>query len=130
MEQSILTSTKKVLGLAENYTAFDLDIITFINSTFTSLSELGIAPAEGFAIEDAEKKWSDLGISTNELGLVKSYIYLKVRMMFDPPPTSFGIEAIDSQIKEHEWRLTNHRDTTPDTSYVTVVVVDEDEVVI
>lgn len=129
MDQSILTSTKKVLGLAENYTAFDLDIITFINSTFTSLSELGVAPATGFAIEDAEQKWSDLELSTNELGLVKTYVYLKVRMMFDPPATSFGIEAIGNQIKEHEWRLTNHRDTTPDTSYVTVVV-DEDEVVI
>jgi hypothetical protein len=129
METSILSSVKKLLGLAEDYTAFDMDIVVFINSAFTSLSELGIAPANGFAIEDTKAKWEDLDLSQNELGLVKTYVYLKCRLLFDPPATSFVIDAITKQITEHEWRLTNHRDTHKDTSYQPLVVVTEEEVV-
>lgn len=128
MEDSILKSTKKMLGLEEAYTVFDLDITTFINSAFVSLSQLGVSSASGFAIEDAEQKWSDLALADNEINMVKTYIYLKARILFDPPTTSFQIEAIENQIKEHEWRLTTHRETNPDTSYVPVVV--EEEVII
>lgn len=129
MEASILKSTKKMLGLSDDYTAFDLDIITFINSAFVSVSQLGVTPAEGFAIEDDAAKWEDLALSANETNLVKTYIYLKVRMLFDPPTTSFLIEAVTEQVKEHEWRIANHRDTTKDTYYDTVVV-EEEEVIL
>lgn len=106
MENSILTSTKKILGLAEDYTAFDLDVLTHINSVFSILSQLGIGPALGFSIEDKEATWDDFGVAADKLQMVRTYMYLKVRMLFDPPSTSFQIEAMNSQIQEHEHRLT------------------------
>lgn len=110
MEPSILTSTKKILGLSEDYTAFDLDVITHINTAFSVLNQLGIGPALGFAIEDKSAVWSDLALPQNQLSMVRTYIYLKVRMLFDPPNTSFLIEAMNNQIQEHEWRLSTFRE--------------------
>lgn len=110
IEQSILKSTKKILNLSPDYTAFDLDVITSINSAFSSLSQLGIGPATGFSIEDDTAAWTDFTIPQNQLNMVKTYVYLKVRMIFDPPATSFHIEAMNKQIAEHEWRLTVARD--------------------
>lgn len=112
MEQSILTSTKKILGVSETYTAFDLDIITHINSTFSTLNQLGIGPVDGFMIEDDSAEWADLELPENQLHMVKSYIFLRVRMLFDPPTTSFLIEAMVNQIEQHEWRLSLFRETT------------------
>lgn len=105
MEQSILMGTKKILGLPSDYTAFDHDVITHINSAFSTLSQLGIGPSEGFMIEDNAKTWDDFVDPNNNLNGVRSYIYLKVRMLFDPPTTSFLIEAMNKQIQEMEWRL-------------------------
>lgn len=105
MESSILNSTKKILGISEDYTAFDLDIITHINSVFSHLNQIGVGPAEGFMIEDEGYLWDDFNVPTNQLNLVKTYVFLKVRMLFDPPSTSFLIEAMNEQIREHEWRL-------------------------
>lgn len=122
MESSILISTKKVLGISENYTTFDQDIITYINSAFASLSQLGVTPAAGFFIEDASAAWDDLAISINEIGIVKTYICLKTRMLFDPPATSFLIDAVNKQITEHEWRLAANRETNPDLYYVPEVI--------
>ena len=110
MEESILTSTKKILGLDEAYTAFDLDVITHINAAFSILSQLGVGPEGGFYIEDASDVWADFIVPPDQLHLVKTYIYLKVRSLFDPPTTSFLIEATEKQIKEYEWRLNIFRE--------------------
>ena len=106
METSVLTSTKKILGLAESYTAFDLDVITHINAAFSTLTQLGIGPPTGFMIEDSAKQWSDfLGIDDLNHNLVKTYVYLRVRLLFDPPTTSYLLGALQQQIEQIEWRL-------------------------
>ncbi len=110
MESSILISTKKILGVAANYTAFDLDIITHINSALSTLDQLGVGPVLGFAIEDDTSLWSDLAIPQNQLSMVRTYIFIKTRMLFDPPTTSFLIDAMNKQIQEHEWRLSVFRE--------------------
>jgi hypothetical protein len=112
MEQSILTSTKKILGIAEDYTVFDLDIITHINSAFSTLTQLGVGPAEGFMINDAEAEWPDFIVDDFQYNSVKSYVFLKVRQLFDPPQTSYLINAMEKQIQELEWRLNAHREET------------------
>lgn len=110
MEGSILKSTKKILGLAEDYTAFDPDVVTHINAAFSILNQLGVGPAEGFMIEDENEDWDEFIVPQNQLNLVKTYVYLKVRMLFDPPTTSFLIEATNKQIEEYEWRLNEFRE--------------------
>jgi hypothetical protein len=114
MEQSILKSTKNVLGLAVDYTVFDLAVITHINSAFSILTQLGVGPSEGFMIEDDKAVWDDFIILSDDLSYnsVKSYIYLKTRLLFDPPTTSFHLEAMNRQIEEMEWRLNVNREET------------------
>lgn len=105
MDSSILTSIKKLLGIAEEDTSFDQDIIMHINTVFAILAQLGVGPANGFSIEDDGAIWSDyLGSATN-LELVKSYIYMKVRSMFDPPTNSILADAMNKNISELEWRI-------------------------
>jgi hypothetical protein len=110
MEESILKSTKKILGLADNYTQFDQDVITHINATFSILDQLGVGPSGGFHIEDETEVWADYAVPPNQLHLIKTYIFLKVRFLFDPPTTSFLIEATNRQIEEYEWRLNVFRE--------------------
>ncbi len=105
MENSILTSTKKILGLGDTYTPFDLDVITHINSALSNLQQIGIGPAVGLAIEDDSVQWDELALPTNQLSMVKTYIFMKTRMLFDPPSTSFLIQAMKDEILEHEVRL-------------------------
>lgn len=112
MEQSILTSTKKVLGITEEYTVFDLDIITHINSAFSTLTQLGVGPAEGFMITGADETWDAFIAEDFQYNSVKSYVYLKTRQLFDPPQTSYLISAVERQIQELEWRLNAHREET------------------
>lgn len=112
METSILTSTKKILGISEDYTAFDTDIITHINTVFSTLTQLGVGPAEGFMIEDESVDWDEYIVDDLQNNSVKSYMYLRVRLLFDPPATSYLISAFDQQIKELEWRLNVHREET------------------
>lgn len=114
MEQSILTSTKKTLGIAEEYTVFDLDVITHINSAFSTLTQLGVGPSGGFMIDDTSATWPDFfGSETHfELNSVKSYIFLRVRQLFDPPSTSYLVTAMEKQIEQLEWRLNVHREET------------------
>lgn len=112
METSILTSTKKALGLGEDYTAFDLDIITHINTAFSTLTQLGVGPPLGFMIEDDTADWADFLGDDLQLNSVKTYVFLKTRMLFDPPITSFHISAMNDQIRELEWRLNTHREET------------------
>lgn len=112
MADSILNDTKKLLGLGENYTPFDLDIMTHINTVFSTLTQLGVGPVEGFSITDAEANWDSFLASDKRLNSVKSYMYLKVRLLFDPPATSFAIEAMKSQAEELEWRLNVQTEST------------------
>lgn len=105
MEQSILKSTKKILGIEAEYDAFDLDVITHINSVFVTLNDLGIGPNEGFMIEDDDALWADFLGSDPRLNSVKSYVYLRVRLLFDPPTSSYLITALNEQVKELEWRI-------------------------
>lgn len=102
---SILTSVKKMLGPEEDYEHFDPDIIMHINSVFMILNQLGVGPKTMFRIEDKEAIWSDFMPEGEMLELVKSYMYLRVRMLFDPPQSSALMEAMNNQIKEFEWRL-------------------------
>lgn len=109
-EDSILGTTKKMVGLGADYTAFDTDILLHINTVFTTLCQLGIGPEEGFMIEDEDAVWADFLGGDPRLNSVKSYMYLRVRMLFDPPPTSFTQDAMRKQIEELEWRLNVHRE--------------------
>lgn len=111
MEPSILKSVKKVLGLDADYTAFDLDVMMHINSVFTILQQLGIGPDTGFAIEDDTATWDTFLGPDPLLNSVRSYVCLRVRMIFDPPQTSFHIDAIKQQIQELEWRLNVQRES-------------------
>lgn len=105
MEDSILTSVKKVLGLDEAYTAFDLDVTLFINSVLATLNQIGVGPVNGFQIEDKSATWDELLGADPRLNNVKAYVYLKVRMLFDPPATSFAIAAVEANAKELEYRI-------------------------
>lgn len=102
---SILVSIKKLLGIAADYTHFDPDIIMHINSAFSVLTQLGVGPPEGFRIDDDVKTWNDFISDTIRLDAVKSYVYLKVSLMFDPPTSSAVLSAKERQISELEWRL-------------------------
>lgn len=102
---SILDSTKKILGLDSDYPHFDIDIVMHINSVFSGLTQLGVGPEDGFEIEDSSTLWVEYLGANKKINLVKSYMYLKVRMLFDPPTTSFDITAKQEQIKEFEFRI-------------------------
>jgi len=115
MESSILLSVKKNLGISSEYTAFDPDLITHINAVFSIIHQLGIGPTAGFTIEDATSKWEDfLQNSSTIVNLIKTYMYLKVRSLFDPPSTSYHLTAMKDLVSEYEWRLNQLREeTTP-----------------
>lgn len=112
MEDSILKSVKKLLNIHEDDTSFDLDVLIFINSAFSTLEQLSISPVEGFTVEDETKVWADYNVPDAWLNMVKAYIPLKVRMLFDPPTTSFVIDALEREIEQQEWRLSNYRELT------------------
>lgn len=101
---SILTSVKKKLGILEDYTHFDEEIIMDINSSFFILNTLGVGPEEPFKISDSSAVWTDF-IDDGRIELVKSYIPLRVRLLFDPPSNSFLVESINKQINEFEFRM-------------------------
>lgn len=103
--ESILNSIKKLLGIAEDYDDFDSDIIMHINSVFATLTQLGVGPEDGFSIDDESEKWEDFLPEERMLHSVKSYMFMKVKLMFDPPLSSAVIECTKEQIKELEWRL-------------------------
>jgi len=112
MEDSILKSVKKILGLDVSFTHFDFDILIHINTVFTTLNQLGIGPENGFEIEDDTALWTTFLGSTPRWNAVKTYVWLKVRMLFDPPTTSFHIQAMEKQIEEVEYRLQINRELT------------------
>lgn len=102
---SILDSVKKFLGLDSTFTDFDLDITLGINSAFGFLHDLNVGPDEGFQIEDDTTLWSDYTTELLLIGMIKLYVILTVRLAFDPPATSFGLEATSKQIDELAWRI-------------------------
>ncbi len=103
--ESILNSIKKMLGMAEDYTHFDDDLVMHINSVFMVLTQLGVGPAEGFWIEDDSATWEEYIPDLSKLQAVKTYMYLKTKLVFDPPSSSIHKQCIDENIKELEWRL-------------------------
>lgn len=118
---SILNTVKQAVGLEADDTAFDVDILMYINGTFSTLNQLGIGPDEGFMIQDSEPVWSDYLGDDPQLNSVKTYVCLRVRMLFDPPGTSFVIEAMNKQIAELEWRLNAYHEYKAHPLVVVVV---------
>lgn len=103
--ESILTSIKKLLGIDAAYKHFDPDLIMHINSVFSILMQMGVGPANGFSITGDSEKWMDFTDELPKFSLVKSYVHLKVKLLFDPPQSSAAIESTNRQISEFEWRL-------------------------
>lgn len=103
--ESILTSIKKLLGIDEAYEAFDTDIIIHINSVFSVLNQLGVGPKTAFRITGKDEKWSDFECPQTNIDYLKDYIYIKVRLIFDPPTNSAAADALNAQAAEYEWRL-------------------------
>lgn len=103
--ESILTSIKKLLGISEEDTNFDTDIIIHINSALMILNQLGVGPSDGFSIEDASTEWSDFVYDTSQIESIKTYVYMKVKLIFDPPLSSSVMESMKQIISELEWRL-------------------------
>ncbi len=103
--ESMLTSIKKMLGIAEEYTHFDADLIMHINSVLSILTQIGVGPSEGFSIKDKNAVWTDFIPESSKLEFIKSYTYMKVKLLFDPPLTSAVIESINRITSELEWRI-------------------------
>lgn len=103
--ESVLTSIKKMLGIAEEYTYFDADLIIHINSVLSILTQIGVGPSEGFSIKDKNAVWTEFISENARLELIKSYIYMKVKLLFDPPLISAVIESINRMTSELEWRI-------------------------
>ena len=125
MNESILTSIKKLLGITEEYEYFDLDIIIHINSIFAKLNQLGVGPKTPFKITGKIETW-DMFMKTWEtnedridIDYVKTYVYLKVRLIFDPPTSQSAMQAFQEQAAEYEWRLGVQCDETWEDEEVT-----------
>ena len=108
---SILTSVKKMLGITAEYTHFDSDIIMHINSVFMILNQMGVGPREGFSISSDVETWDEFTNDNLTIESVKSYMYLKVGLLFDPPTSSNVLEARNRLVSELEWRLNAIVDT-------------------
>ena len=104
-EESILIYVKKLLGIQDDYNHFDPDVIYGINAAFGVLTQLGVGPEEGFMISDDSAKWNDFVSDTVRLSLIKPYVYLKTRLLFDPPSSTALIDSINKTISEYEYRL-------------------------
>ena len=102
---SILTSIKKLLGIAEDYEHFDADLIIHINSIFSILTQLGVGPSDGYSISSKTETWADFIPDLSQIESVKTYVYLRVKLIFDPPLSSAVMEAMKQTISELEWRL-------------------------
>lgn len=109
---SILISIKKLIGFDKEYTQFDTDLIIHINSILMVLNQNGVGPDEGFSITGEMETWNDfVGSEFNNIAGVKTYIYLKTKLIFDPPQSSALIAAMKEEIKELEWRLNVQAET-------------------
>lgn len=111
MEESILTSIKKLLNVSNDDESFDMDIIILINGVLDVLKQIGVESTfEDFRVTSKDDKWEDYLIDINELEIIKTYIYLKVKIVFDPPANSTLMESYKEMIKEYEWRLNTKMD--------------------
>lgn len=128
MTDRILESVKKVLGIAPEYLAFDQDIMMHINSVFSVLHQLGVGPDEPFMIEDETATWTEFLGTERGVNSIKSYVYLRVRLLFDPPATSFVLGAMEKQIEELGWRISTYMEGVRHP-YVEPVVETEEEFV-
>ena len=109
--ESILDSTKQKLGLAPDVVSeFDIDIKDAINAAISTLTQMGIGPDTGYAITSSEDKWSDYIGDDPRLTMAKSYIYLKAKLIFDPPQSSYVLSSFEEQAKELEWRLAIYKE--------------------
>lgn len=102
---SILTSIKKLLGISEEDTSFDPDVIMNINTALAILTQIGVGPSEGFSIKDSSAQWSEFLSDDKKLNFAKTYVHLKTKLVFDPPSSSAVMESIKQTINEIEWRL-------------------------
>jgi hypothetical protein len=108
---SILDEVKQALGVSPDVDAFNADVLMHINSVFSTLNQLGIGPPEGFAIQDSSTTWADFLGDELRLNMVKTYIYLRVRLLFDPPGGSYHlVNSLNEQLKELEWRISTFRE--------------------
>jgi len=105
VDQSILDSVKKMVGVDPSLTVFDLDILTHINTVFADLEQLGVGPVGGFMIEDNVPTWDAFLAGDVRISSVKSYVYFRVRLMFDPPQTGYLVDSMQKQVEKMEWRL-------------------------
>ena len=111
LEEKILSSIKKLLGLNDGVTVFDTDIVIHINTVFANLAQMGVGPQDaegkniGFRISTGDEVWGDFTANDILIENVKTYVYIKVKMVFDPPTSSALIDAYNAQAKELEWRL-------------------------
>jgi len=104
---SILTTIKQLIGISEHDDSFDINIVISINSVLTILSQLGVKEADGFTVNGVKEEWSDLIGDRTDLEYVKTYISLKVKMIFDPPQSSAAMDSFKRMIDELEWRISN-----------------------
>jgi hypothetical protein len=112
LTDSILDGTKRALGIADDYLVYDQDILMHINSVFSTLQQLGIGPVDGFAIEDNSVEWDTFLEGNLKFNQVKTYMYLRVRLLFDPPTASYLLDSTKAQIGEFEWRIRAIREET------------------
>lgn len=115
MNESILSSIKSLLGIEDDYTVFDRDLILQINTAISVLYQLGLATAKDYRVIDYQNNWSELMGDYNNVELLKTIIYLRTKKVFDPPQSQTVMSAIDSQIHELEWRLNIEVDNGGDT---------------
>ena len=107
---SILNSVKKMLGIEPDYTHFDSDITMHINAVFMILTQMGVGPVNGFVIYDSKAVWTDFVPDQIKVESIKTYVFLKVKLIFDPPLNSAVLEAMNRMISELEWRLNINHD--------------------
>jgi len=105
VRNSILNSTKKVIGIMPEYTEFDDQLILYINTVFSKLWQLGVGPEDGFQIEDETTTWNEYLDDNKLLNDVKTFVHFSVKLMFDPPQSSSSMNALNELIKEYEWRI-------------------------
>lgn len=110
MPDSILTGTKQSLGITEEVTNFDAELTMHINSVFADLNQLGIGPDNGYQMANKDDTWDELIGEDSRYNQVKSYVFMRVRMLFDPPSLGYLITAYEKMIKEAEWRINTARE--------------------
>ena len=105
MQESILKTIKQLTGCPDDFEQFDLDLTIHINSAFATLTQLGVGPKEGYRITGPDNVWSEFEEDAQKSSLIKDYVYIKTRLLFDPPTSSALMDSLKEQLKEMEWRL-------------------------